>query len=277
MLVIAAVVFASCQKEVDPAIPDGKEESVKKYLSKFIQYETAFPGKASLLLFEYDARKRCTKLTEQFVDTVGGVAQVTDESNYYFHYNGADTKPFKVTDQPAGGDMTWYFKYDAQGRKISDSVTDASGYVEVVHYTYGTNNIFAEFHIDIFGISMSYKDTAEFTGENITRHTSAEYHGGNLISLYEEKYTFDDKPNPFNQLNIASTFFASAYVEFGTFLGLNKNNFLTVSQKNLVSPPDVWNGIYKYRYDADGYPTIIDFTEGPGPTLAGNFRYEYLP
>lgn len=277
LLVITAVIFASCQKEVDPSIPGGRGESVKKYLAKFVQYETAFPGEASLILFEYDAQKRVTKLTEQFVDTVGGVAQVTDQSTYYFHYNGAETKPFKVTDLPAGGDLTWYFKYDAQGRKLMDSVTEGPGHIEVVRYSYGSNKIFAEFAIDVLGTSLIYKDTAEFTGENILRHTSAHYQNGIITSLYEEKYTFDDKPNPFNQLNIATSFFASAYVEFGTFLGLNKNNFLTVSQKDLVSPPDIWNGIYRYKYDADGYPTSIEFTEGPGPTLAGYIRYEYLP
>jgi hypothetical protein len=276
LLVTTAIFFASCQKEVDPSIPRGREESVKKYLTRFVQYETAFPGQASLLLFEYDALKRVTKLTEQFVDTVAGVAQVTDETNYYFHYNGNETRPFKVTDLATGAALTWYLKYDAQGRKITDSVTEA-GHTEVVHYSYGSNKIHAQFLIDVMGMTVSYKDTAEFTGDNVTRHTSAQRQNNSLISLYEEKYTFDDKPNPFNQLNIASSFFASAYVEFGTFLGLNKNNFLTVTQKDLVSPSDVWNGMYRYKYDADGYPTIIEFTEGPGPTQAGYIRYEYLP
>lgn len=276
MLVLAAAVFSSCQKEVDPTL-NGPDET-KKYLLRFIQTETSSPGEASVLLFEYDAQKRVTKMTEQYVDTVGGVAQITDQAFYHFYYNGNESRPYKVTDALTDPELSLYFKFDAQGKKLQDSLVDGNtGESEVTRYTYAGNKVFAEIIVDVLGTELIYRDTIEFTGDNVSRQMSGHYQDGMLVSLYEQKFTFDDHPNPFNQLNINTSFFASAYNEFGTFLGLNKNNFVTVIQQDLVSPPDIWNEQYRYTYDADGYPVTIEFSTFGIPGLNGKIRYEYLP
>jgi len=261
----AAFVFASCQKEVDPGTDPVNDV---KYISRLVQTEPGYPGEASVMEFEYDAQNRVTKINDMYYDTVGGVAQVADEYHYIFHYNGTGTTPTKITESVQG--ISWFMKFDSQGKKLQDSVVDPSGGgTEVVNYTYATNKIMTETIFDLSGATLMLRDTVEFNNSNFVKQKFATYFNGNLESIWEQTLTYDDKQNPLSKLNISSTFFASAYIEMGTFLGLNKNNFTSLTERDVFDPLNVETTQYRYTYDADNYPTKIEYLSG------GTIRYEY--
>lgn len=271
-LLSLCVIFASCQKEVDPTM--NEPEDPKKYVSRVIESDTGIPGEAWVLEFKYDGQQRCTTLVEKTIDSSGGVPVVTEEASYTFHYNANESRPNKITYDAFGFAVAWYPKFDAQGKKIQDSVLDVSaGYMEVVNYTYSGNKIIAHYMVDVFGTSLSFLDTVYHDGNNITKQLSAEYSQGSLTSLYEMLYTYDNHPNPLNQVNISTSFFASSsYLAFGTFIGLNKNNVLSESYRDVMSGSGPEITQYQYTYDGDGYPALFRYSNG---SFSGTIRYEY--
>jgi hypothetical protein len=277
ILMAAAAIFTSCKKEGNST--DGREQNSKKYLSKIVDYVFQSPGKAVVLLLDYDAQKRCTKIRQQLIDTVGGVAQIKTEVTYNFFYNGNDEKPTHVSYNPAAGNTIIYYQYDAQGRLLKDSAIDSKGYTRVTAFTYVPGKIYAYGYYSTPANQPTYKDTAEFSGDNVSRHSWAHHHPNGALALHwEDKFTFDDKPNPFYQLNIGSSFLAGPRRELGAFIGLNKNNYVSNYQDDLVnwSPYD-FTVQYRYKYDTDGYPVFAEFTDGFGPATIATKRYEYLP
>lgn len=272
LLSLCVIVFASCQKGVDATLPGTSGD--KKYVSRVIETDPGTPGEAWMLEFKYDAQQRCTTLVEKTVDSTSGTPVVTDEATYTFHYNGNDSRPFKITYDAFGMIVAWFVKFDAQGKKLQDSVSDvSSGYTEIVNYTYNGNNVIAHYQVDVFGTSLSFLDTVYHDGNNITKQRSAEYSQGSLFGWYEMTFTYDNHPNPFHQLNINTAFFASSsYLAIGTFIGLNKNNVVSETYRDLQSAtgPEVTQ--YQYTYDGDGYPTLFRYTDG---SFIGNIRYEY--
>src|SRR5215213_7581638 len=126
-LLSLCVIFASCQKEVDATL--NETEDPKKLVSRVIETDPGVPGEAWVLEFKYDAQQRCTTLVEKTIDSTSGTPVVTEEANYTFHYNGNESRPNKITYDAFGMSVTWFPKFDAQGKKIQDSVLDAgSGY-----------------------------------------------------------------------------------------------------------------------------------------------------
>jgi YD repeat-containing protein len=271
-LLTLCVIFASCQKEVDPSM--NETEDPKKLVSRVIETDPGVPGEAWMLEFKYDAQQRCTTLVEKTIDSTSGTPVVTEEANYTFHYNGTESRPNKITYDAFGTVVTWFPKFDAQGKKIQDSVLDAgSGYKEIVNYTYNNNKIIAEYKVEVFGQSLSFLDTVYHDGNNMTKQISAEHSQGSLLGWYEMMYTYDNHPNPLGQTNISTSFFASSsYLAIGTFIGLNKNNVLSESYRDLLSStgPEVTQ--YQYTYDGDGYPALFRYTDG---SYTGTIRYEY--
>lgn len=241
-----------------------------------IQTDTGLPGETWIMEFKYDAQKRCTTIVEKAIDSTGGVPVVTEESKYTFYYNGNETRPYKITNDKFGQEVGWHLKFDGQGKKLQDSVFDSgTGYTEVVNYSYNGNRVVAAYEVDVFGTSLTFLDTVYHDGNNITKQVNAEYSLGILGSWYESSFTYDNHPNPFYQLNINTSFFASSsYLALGTFVGLNKNNFLSETYRDLLRPsaPEIIQ--YQYTYDPDGYPTLIRYTDA---SMIGTIKYEYLP
>jgi hypothetical protein len=273
LFALLVIVFASCQKEIDPTINEPEEP--RKYLSRVVETESGTPGESWLLEFKYDAQKRCTSMVEKYIDSTGGVPTVLEEYTYTFHYNGAESRPFKITSDIFGAGVSWFTKFDSQGKKLQDSLHEpGSGYTEIVDYSYSGNRIIARYSVDILGSTLNFLDTIYHDGNNVTKEVSAEYSLGTLSHWSEYTYTYDNRPNPFNQLNINTAFFASSsYLGFGTFVGLNKNNYTSDTYRDLFpvagSPSTVQ---YQYTYDADGYPVTVRYVDG---STTGAIRYEY--
>ena len=270
---LLVIVFASCQKDVDGSI-DGPEES-KKYLSKVVEIDPAYPAEAWAMEFKYDAQNRCTSLVEKYIDSSGGGPPVIEEYTYTFHYNGSETRPFKITSDLFGSGIEWFTKFDAQGKKLQDSLVEASGgYTEVVNYSYSGNRIVARYLVDVFGSSMEFIDTVHHDGNNVTKQINAEYSMGSLGSWSEYSYTYDNHPNPFSHVNINTTFFASSsFMGLGTYIGLNKNNYLSDTYRDLLQPGTPPTTVqYQYTYDGDGYPVTVKYNDGG---FSGTIKYEY--
>jgi hypothetical protein len=173
----------SCQKEVNDFGAQGPQgvESNDRLLTKAVtqalgSYKFFFADS-----FEYDASNRCTRFLQMHWDSVFLPVPAIDI--YTFSYHGNDTLPYKVT---SDDNVQEFFFYDAQGRKIGDSIVHPGYTGSVSHFTYSANKIIAYQDID-------FVDTFEMKGANCTRFARQ------LPGHWEQdSMTYDNQINPYS-------------------------------------------------------------------------------
>ncbi|HYF30506.1 MAG TPA: hypothetical protein VD993_05270 [Chitinophagaceae bacterium] len=274
LLIAIAILVVSCQKEVNGTTD---VTTTVKLVSKIHETDDRLPMQGVYYDFEYDAQQRVTRLRQLSTDSSGGSVDVIEDNDYYFHYIGADNKPFKVTLTPTATNWTWYFKYDGQGRKIQDSIVDLSWPdTDVANYTYNGNQIIATF-LDAGTWNNLYRDTIFYDGTNISKQVLMREENNFLLMWWEDQFTYDNNPNPLYQLNIGSMFFFTIHpAGIETYLGLNKNNVTVLREKDFEDPT---SGTYTepstFTYDADGYPVLRIAPNPFDPAERNVIRYEY--
>ena len=265
LVVIVCVIAVSCQKKYlsmeDPQPPNaGVHDSVMR-LSEFFFYGISGSVQDT---FRYN---------EIFYDSLGRVKRMNVYLNLNspaplslfwittFNYNDSESIAYeKIERFPllAGRDtlQTTFYYYDNLRRLIKDSM-NYPDWVEVETYNYSSSMITA---------SRSYVfDTlpATATTEIDTGFLSR---AGNVIKLSEwytnggtankiTGFAYDDKPNPFYQLNIRSTFkpvFDLNDMALNMDFYLQKNNVVNVIE--LSGPVTIYNTDYTYSYNTAGLP-----------------------
>ena len=256
---ISVAVFIGCAKEYSyergdppPVDPPPVPQPVKnRLISKRI---TEVPDWSYIDSFEYDSQNRCTRLY-----TNSRLLSLPDTSIYYydFHYRGNETLPYKVTDSSHGADMLWLIEYDAQKRKIVDSIQYYStNSRRVSYYSYSNNRITAiTTHYQADTIVVKTRDTFDTDGNNCIRYVGYIDARGRIPDYWwEYSMTHDNKMNPISKLNIAkSPLFGGDWTTVGDFNALNRNNYITAAFNSSTSGP---GGVqtFQYTYDADGDP-----------------------
>ena len=255
LAVFSAIILLSCQKELSD--PNGttttKEE--RKLLVK-ATYDQV--GITLIDSFVYDNDNRCTRYLENIYDLSSG----PDPYVYFydFHYNGNDTLPYKITDTSEGRELIWLILYDAQHRKIADSILSFPLAEKLVcYYSYSASRIIATNTYSRNGIVMGTgKDTFDIDGNNcISEATST----GRAL------YTYDNAINPFTTMNIDKAVWFGATGILGDFQGLNRNNLIKVTSGNTVN--------FQYTYDAGRYPITAAYSVVGQPDLNGTIEYKY--
>lgn len=267
----SAVALFSCQKEIsDTGSP--VPEPGGKFLSKVTR---TLPDRTFIDSFEYDAQNRCTKYVELYYT----VSQGPNNPYIYFydfHYNGTQTLPYKITDTSQGREMIWLIEYDAQQRKIVDSIvyltTDEK---QVSYYTYTANRIVANTVYSVSGVPVSFiKDTFDYDGNNCTRFAGV-VQQQSTVFMWQYAMTYDTHINPFSKMNISNAVLFGANNILGDFTGLNKNNYLTETYSSPDPTTTPRTTSYQYTYDADGYPLSSTFQDATDPSRFGSEKYEY--
>ncbi len=178
-----------------------------------------------------------------------------------YYYAGTDSMAYeKIEKFPdlTGTDtmQTTFYYYDNLKRLVKDSI-NYPNMVEVAQFNYSASMITAIKNFDYFVYPFT-KSTETDTGYiniagNITRISRWVSSGG---SNYFIDFVYDDKPNPFYQLNIRSTF-RPVYNVDDLILGLDyylqKNNILHIVE---TFSPTTYNTEFAYSYNTSGFPAL---------------------
>jgi hypothetical protein len=307
-VIICCVIICSCQKKTSdtdtnppqnpvPQGPSPKPDMVK-YLSRITISNLLNEQSESKIEWKYDNAKRCTHVTTKRYSNNGNDSLTI--TMLQFFYNGTESQPYRIEESPRPGNQNMsyntYFFYGSDGRKIKDSTISthpACGSLLLLsNYTYKSDKVYMEYkmkNIDytctILGsMPKTNYDTIYFTGDNVSKVTQ----NGSKNTLRKDSfsYTHDSKINPFNKINISSSFYfigpSFGYRMWSSWycisdnlyiIGRNKNNILKTQQIGMAH-----NQEFIYTYDSTNYPisTKTKVTDG-STTYEAFIKYEYLP
>lgn len=175
-----------------------------------------------------------------------------------YYYAGNDSMAYKKIEKfpvLTGRDtmQTTFYYYDNLKRLVKDSINYPNS-AEVAQFNYSSSMITAFKSFDYF-VYPFFRSTEIDTGYlnsagNITRLSLWSINGA--PANYTIDFTYDDKPNPFYQLNIRSTFrplFTVDDLILGLDYYLQKNNILHIVE-------NYYNTVFSYSYNASGFPTF---------------------
>lgn len=285
-LIIFSLLFVSlsCKKNDVVEIPPPDNTAIKKYLSKILITDLSTNKTTRILEWKYDDLKRCLEATERSISPpLRNPGDTVLERKYIFYYSNSELLPYRIYAPPhvrienLANDV--FVKYLADGRKYLDSCiyTDPGwgSYLKTVNYKYEGQMMYATFKqtninwtgpTAVFGTGY---DTAYISNNNTSKVIQADpiNRSSNGIGLYQ----YDEKINPFNQLNIASSFYVlgpdyhySKWIFWNDnydllgIIGGNKNN---ITQKSVIWGSNAMMS-FSYTYDQDNYPKSIRISGG---------------
>lgn len=297
-LVLAALYFSSCQKEVsienDDPVPVVSTDS--SYLDKIYYMANQGAGNDTVAIdsYQYDANKRVVSVTYREDDgTSTNTLEVYATEKH--SYNGNDTLPYKMVrveynDLVPNDTTVTYFTYSAIGQRIKDSsliskhtgVSTARLDKKIVLYQYVPGKIYGRTEdvtlADnspipvVTGVTSVSADTAvvDASGNIIS---SVRWDAGASSPSVISSFTYDNQPSPFARL---SNFRAIAvFPSRETFINemQAKNNRLHAVQSSGYDE-DLTG---KYTYHVNGYPKKIFETDIiTGDTFTTLFIYKAL-
>ena len=277
--IITAVlmVFAlSCNKEIsdpepqptiDPmpqfAVSAKTLESSSRLLKREVSYTKNNPLLKNVRVFAYDNARRCTEIKIGTIDSSIANPVFNLTQTLTFTYNGSAPVPssFSSVKTVFPNLVTkFYYKYNSQGRKISDSVrvkNQAGDPADrVIHYVYDDNDrVYATPVLTGFSMENNSLDTLSLlTRGNIEKLVSRMIRAtGDQIVTYT--FTYDQSVSPYNKLNIAnSLYFESAALGIGYNVPL-ETHYMGVTTNNMTSwTTGSYTVTFKYLYTPDQYP-----------------------
>lgn len=274
------VFIVSCQKGFKNPLahsetPVTPHDSVMR-LSKLIFFYPTFSGNDTLSYYEYfyDSLQRVSTININ----VKGVSSLYSVITYY--YTGSDSVAYKktsvYTDSLYNSDSASYFYfYDNYQRLIKDSII-LSYAVEVDQYKYSNTMITAmKQGVDTAGLNNPYweADTGFIgpSGDVIKTNSFT-----NSYVSYITSFTYDDKTNPFIQLNIRTTY--KPVPGFNFYLEdfyLQKNNAVFINQDIPGYPGSTATSMYNYTYNTFGFPDSVNIINHLGTRSNSSIKFVY--
>ncbi|MEP6951342.1 MAG: hypothetical protein ABI863_18780 [Ginsengibacter sp.] len=154
--------------------------------------------------------------------------------------------------------QTYFYYYDNLRRLIKDSINYPNE-VQVDTYKYSSSMITASrsyvFNVIPFTQPTEIDTGFESSTGDVTKLSMWYTNGATVNSVVE--FSYDDKPNPFYQLNIHSTFrpiFDLNDMALNLDFYLQRNNIVNVFETIAAVPPTLYNTVYTYSYNTAGLP-----------------------
>jgi hypothetical protein len=154
--------------------------------------------------------------------------------------------------------QTYYYYYDNLRRLSKDSINYPNE-VQVDNYKYSSSMIIAS-RSYVFNVTPFTRpteiDTGFLSSTGDVIKLSIWYTNGGTSNRSVE-FSYDDKANPFYQLNIHSTFrpiFDLDDMAQNLDFCLQRNNALKVFETFAAVPPTLYNSVFTYSYNTAGLP-----------------------
>ena len=271
----------SCQKELiatpDPVPPPviTLHDSVTR-LSQLIFIDTYVSATDTTGYYEYlyDNLQRVTTINIYDYYNSPSIPTV-----FTFYYSGSDSLSYKMTEEGTHSSDTYsyttFYFYDNLQRLIKDSAIYGP---DVYVYKYNYSNTM----ITTRGSFVYNNDLANPYLEADTGFigSTGDVIKTNSLTLNNEDYvnnfTYDDKPNPFSQLNIHTTYNPMPGFNFYLYdFLLQKNNTILATEENQLYPGTITTTTYSYTYNALGVPETVNISDQDGPTSEPRILFLY--
>lgn len=251
----AALFFNSCSSSND----ENEGTNTKVLLSKIttVYYDNPANPDTTVATLSYNSQGQLIKTISE------GRASV-------FEYDSAG-KPSKTTYFREDGTLDYYSDYIYNGDQLTTiKAIYANPYNNrTITYTYNTNGqVISTSLCQSPTCSDPIVDTYVYNGNNISSEIST---GGGSGSSTKIVYSYDDKQNPYTNLN--------KYLKF-TMAGahlISKNNYLNekISHKTTGNWIEGQNRTSTIQYNSSGFPVQVISKEANG-NLSAQYNYEYI-
>jgi len=266
----------SCSKEIstpdpqptiDPmpqfAVSSQKFESSSRLLQREISYTRNSPLLKNVRMFAYDNARRCTEIKIGTIDSSIANPVFNLTQTLTLTYDGSALVPSSFSSVKTVFPnlvTTFYYKYNSQGRKTSDSVrvkNQAGDPADrVIHYVYDDNDkVYATPVLTGFSMENNSLDTLSLLSRgNIEKLVSRVIRAtGDQIVTYT--FTYDQSVSPYNKMNLAnSLYFESAALGIGYNVPL-ETHYMGVTTNNMTSwTTGNYTVSFQYLYTQDRYP-----------------------
>ena len=275
VILCSKLIFSGCSKDksnpepqptIDPmpqfAMSAQKFEHSSRLLKREISYTRNNPLLKNVRMFTYDNARRCTEIKIGIIDSSSTNPGFELKQTLTFSYDGSGLLPSSFSSVRTVFPnlvTTYYYKYNNQGRKISDSVrvkNQAGDPADrVIHYVYDNDKVFATPALKGFPMENNSLDTLSLLSRgNIEKVVSRFIRtSGDQIITYT--FTYDQAVSPYNKLNIAnSLYFESAALGIGYNVPL-ETHYMGVTTNNMTSwTAGDYTVSFNYLYTHDQYP-----------------------
>jgi len=273
ILTLLLVLMLSCDKGVSDPQPQPTADPMPQFAvsaqkfessSKLLKREVSYTKNNSLLknvrMFAYDNARRCTEIKIGTIDSSVANPVFNLTQTLTFTYDGSVLVPSSFSSVKTVFPnliTTFYYKYNSQGRKISDSVRVKNQTGDpadrVIRYVYDDNDkVYATPVLTGFSMENNSLDTLSLlTRGNIERLVSRFIRAtGDQIISYT--FSYDQSVSPYNKLNIAnSLYFESAALGIGYNVPL-ETHYMGVTTNNMTSwTTGSYTVTFTYLYTAD--------------------------
>jgi len=239
-------------------------ESSSKLLKREVSYTKNNPFLKNVREFSYDNSKRCTEIKIATIDSSSHNPVYELKQTLTFTYEGSALLPSSFSSVRTVFPnlvTTFYYKYNSQGRKISDSVRVKNQFGDpadrVIRYAYDNDKVYATPVFTGFPLENNSLDTLSLLKKgNIEKLVSRIIKAaGDLIISYT--FTYDQFISPYNKLNIAnSLYFESAALGIGYNVPL-ETHYMGVTTNNMTSwTTGNYTVNFTYSYNQDQYPVV---------------------
>jgi hypothetical protein len=233
-----------------------------KVLKREISYINSNPSLKNVRIFTYDNGKRCTEIKIGTIDSSIANPVFDLKQTLTFTYDGIAPLPSSFSSVKTVFPnlvTTFYYRYNTEGRKISDSVrvkNQAGDPADrVIHYVYDNDKVYTTPVMTGFSMEGTSLDTLSLLAKgNIEKLVSRLIRAtGDQIITYA--FTYDQSVSPYNKLNIAnSLYFESASLGIGYNIAL-ETHYMGVTTNNMTSwTTGNYTVTFKYLYTQDQYP-----------------------
>lgn len=289
---VLMIVFSSCQKEIsaddfDPIDPPAANDSI--YLNKAYFLTDLGTGMDTVVTatLQYDSRKRIVSWTDSTT------ADNNDEPytiSYQYFYNGNDTVPYKVIslwdDLLTADDYDStiaFFTYDANGRKLKDSVVyheysggAGSSSLQLTNYTYAAGKMYGETKTETLTPSSFIemrRDSATLNAAgDIVQNKSYLLDGGSYELAETMNLTYDTKISPFTYLTSYAAHKSFPYQMLELFDHVAKANILTENSTTILPNPGTFTRTSTYQYNNRQLPVKVTSIVNQGTPDQENFQ-----
>lgn len=268
------LIISSCQKEfLDPGIdsqtpttppvdtsvtPPAPHDSVT-LLSRLIFMTSANSSDTSYSHeYGYDDFHRVTSI--KFYNYISGSPDLQETISYF--YQGNDSLPYKKLDidiDPAFNETTYFF-YNVDKSLARDSLIFPDGtQLDKYIYTPGsvTDSAVIYYNADPgTPVHLVAEGTLD-NNQNVTRTITQ----GDNVDLAINTFSYDNNPNPFDQLNIRSTYNPIPGFDFYLYDNyLLKHNVTVSTEEEVIAQGPKVSTHYDYTYNTSGLPTSVILT-----------------
>lgn len=281
--IFGCILINSCQKEflnpdaskvpVDTTVIVPPHDSVTLLSKLILMKAQTGTDTAGLYEYLYDNLNRVT--TINYYNHQTGVP--AHETTIEYFYKGKDSIAFKRTkdETDLSYSETTYFFYNLDKTLAKDSLIFPNGkLINDFFYTSTAITDTGRIYYDSdpsTAIVYSAKGSLDAWSKVVRTVTM-----GDNYDHVENTFTYDDKPNPFAQLNISSTFNPVPGYDFYLYDDyFLKNNVTTSTQEEVIAQGPKVSTTYTYLYNYSGMPISVIMNSDYGMPDNVRILFEY--